>query len=224
MIKGIDDYMDWNQVDPKSPYGMKSYKFREFDMIFKGDAAFVCFVPEIDSIAPNGPNHRVLRICDFYTKNNGQWIQSGSDTALHLESLEEQLAAPRTLDDQMKQRLLGAREAVWRAWFAGDRATLEKLIPEETVTIDAGHNDWSNRQTIFDGSARFAKGGGKLIKLEFPKTEIQMYGLTAIIYSSYSYELEQGGQRSTHSGRITEVFVNRKGQWVNPGWHMDNEK
>ena len=44
MIKGIEGYMDWNQVDPKSPYGMKSYKFREFDMIFKGDAAFVCFV------------------------------------------------------------------------------------------------------------------------------------------------------------------------------------
>ena len=34
MIKGVDGYMDWNQVDPKSPYGMKSYKMREFDMIF----------------------------------------------------------------------------------------------------------------------------------------------------------------------------------------------
>jgi len=33
MIKGVDSYMDWNQVDPKSPYRMKSYKFREFDMI-----------------------------------------------------------------------------------------------------------------------------------------------------------------------------------------------
>src|SRR5436190_22300168 len=55
MIKGIDGYMDWNQVDPKSPYGMKSYKFREFDMIFKGDAAFVCFVPEIESNTPNCP-------------------------------------------------------------------------------------------------------------------------------------------------------------------------
>src|SRR3989440_2101165 len=224
MIKGIDGYMDWNQVDPKSPYGMKSYKFREFDMIFKGDAAFVCFVPEIDSIGPNGPYHRVLRICDFYTKNNGQWIQSGSDTALHEESLEEQLAAPRTLDDQLKKRLLDAREAVWRAWFAGDRATLEKLIPEETVTIEAGRNDWSNRQTILDGSTPFAKGDGKLIKLEFAKTKIQMYGRTAIIYATYSYELEQGGQSSTHSGRVSEVFVNRKGQWVNPGWHMDNEK
>ncbi len=24
MLKGINDYMDWNQLDPKSPYGMKS--------------------------------------------------------------------------------------------------------------------------------------------------------------------------------------------------------
>src|SRR5207249_8926522 len=75
MIKGIDGYMDWNQIDPKSPYGMKSYQLREFDMIFKGDAAFVCFVPEIDAMTPNGPYHRALRICDFYTKNDGKWIQ-----------------------------------------------------------------------------------------------------------------------------------------------------
>src|SRR5437879_9806668 len=67
MIRGLDGYMDWNQVDPKSQYGMKSYKFREFDMIFKGDAAFVCFVPEIESNTPNGPNHRVLRISAFHT-------------------------------------------------------------------------------------------------------------------------------------------------------------
>ena len=225
MIKGVDGYMDWNQVDPKSPYGMKSYKFREFDMIFKGDAAFVCFVPEIESITPNGPYHRALRICDFYTKNNGQWIQSGSDTALHQESLEEQLAAPRPMGDQMEKRLLDAREAVWRAYFAGDRATLEKLIPAETIAIDPGGDaNWSGRQKILEGSSEFAKSGGKLIKLEFPKTEIQMYGMTAVIYSIYSYELDAGGQRSTQTGRVTEVFVLRNGQWVNPGWHMDSGK
>jgi len=33
MIKGVEGYMEWNDVDPKSPYGMKSYKMREFDMI-----------------------------------------------------------------------------------------------------------------------------------------------------------------------------------------------
>jgi ketosteroid isomerase-like protein len=222
MIKGVAGYMEWNDVDPKSPYGMKGYKFREFDMIFKGDAAFVCFVADVESNWPGAPTRRALRICDFYTSNNGKLIQSGSDTALHAESMEEQLATPRPVGDQMKKRLLDAREAVWRAYFTGDRSTLEKLIPEETVAIEAGDNTWSNRQTILDGSAQFAKSGGKLLKLEFPKTEIQVYGSTAVAYSNYSYELETGGQRTTQSGRVTEVFVLRKGQWVNPGWHMDS--
>jgi ketosteroid isomerase-like protein len=224
MIKGIAGYMDWNQVDPKSPYGMKSYKFREFDMIFKGDAAFVCFVADVVSDWPGSPPHRALRICDFYTKNDGKWIQSGSDTALHQESQQEQMAAPRALSDQMKKRLLDAREAVWRAFFAGDRVTLEKLIPAETVAIEAGYNNWSKRESILSGAAEFARSGGKLIKLEFPRTEIQMYGLTAIVYSDYSYELETAGKRSTQAGRVTEVFVLRNGQWVNPGWHMDSGK
>ena len=67
MLKGINNYMDWNQLDPKSPYGMKSYKFREFNMIFKGEAAFVCFVADVESnpwprqsAAPRAANLRFL--------------------------------------------------------------------------------------------------------------------------------------------------------------------
>jgi len=222
MIRGVDGYMEWNYVDPTSPYGMKSYKMREFDMIFKGDAAFVCFTADVESNTPNGPLKQVLRIADFYTKQGGKWIQTGSDTELHPESVAEQYQTPRSLGDQMKKRLLDAREAVWRAYFSNDRAALERLIPEETVAIEAGGNTWSNRNTIFEGAERFAKSGGKLVKLEFPKTEIQVYGYTAVVYSNYSYELEISGQRSQQSGRVTEVFVFRKGQWVNPGWHMDS--
>jgi ketosteroid isomerase-like protein len=225
LIKGIGQYMDWNQQDPKQPYGMKSYKFREFDMIFKGDAAFVCFVADVESNWPGNPPQRALRICDFYTKADGKWIQSGSYTEVHPDSAAAQMSVPREIGDQMKKRLLDAREAVWRAYFAGDRATLEKLIPEETIAVDAGgDSNWARRPQILESSTGFAKSGGKLLKLEFPKTEIQVYGLTAVIYSIYSYELEMGGQRSTKSGRVTEVFVLRNGQWVNPGWHMDSGK
>jgi ketosteroid isomerase-like protein len=224
LLKGIERYMDWNQVDPKSPYGMKSYKMREFDMIFKGDAAFVCFVPEIESNTPNGPYHRVLQICDFYTKNNGQWIQSGSDTTPHRETQEAQLTAPRPLGDEMRKRLLDAREAVWRAYFANDRPALEKLIPAETITIEADENTWGNRQMVLAGAERFVKAGGKLLKLEFPKTEIQTYGYTAIVYSNYAYEIEIGSQHINKTGRVTEIFVLRNGEWVNPGWHMDSGK
>src|ERR1700674_1057819 len=53
MIKGVDGYMDWNQVDPKSPYGMKSYKMREFAMTFISDVGFFPFVADVHSFTPN---------------------------------------------------------------------------------------------------------------------------------------------------------------------------
>ncbi len=221
MIRGIDEYMNWaGYIEPGNSYGMTGYKMREFDMIFQGDAAFVAFVADVESSTPAGPFHRTLRITDFYTKQNGAWIQTGSDTGLHPESLAEQQQTPRTLPDAEKKHLLDAREAVWRAYFAGDRATLEKLLPEELLTMEPG-GDWGNRTAVLDGSARFASGAGKLLRLEFPKTEIQIYGSTAIVYSSYVYEIEQAAKRSVNSGRVTEVFVNRNGAWVNPSWHMD---
>src|SRR5215471_6577131 len=135
MIHGVNGYMNSVYVDPSSPYGMKSYKMREFDMIFKGDAAFVCFTAEVESNTPDGPNKRVLRIADFYTRQNGEWIQTGSDTELHPESIADQLQMPRSLPDEARKQLLDAREAVWRAYFSNDREALEKLIPEETIAI-----------------------------------------------------------------------------------------
>src|SRR6185369_13148688 len=49
VIRGGEEYMKTTgMLDPKSPYGMKSYKMREFDMIFQGDAAFVCFVADVE--------------------------------------------------------------------------------------------------------------------------------------------------------------------------------
>jgi len=223
MIRGVEGYMDYSgYFEPGSPYGMTGYKMREFDMIFQGDAAFVCFVADVDAKTPGGPFHRTLRISDFYTKRNGEWIQTGSDTDLHPESFETQMAMPRGLGDNQKKALLEAREAVWRAYFAGDRAKLEKLLPEELIALDPACGNWGNRQGVLEGSARFAASGGKLVRLEFPKNEIQVYGSTAIIYSNYLYELESAGKRSVQSGRVTEVFVRRNGEWVNSSWHMDS--
>jgi hypothetical protein len=54
MLKGIEHYMDWNQVDPKSPYGMKSYKFREFDMISKVTLPLSALWPTSNRIGPAG--------------------------------------------------------------------------------------------------------------------------------------------------------------------------
>jgi ketosteroid isomerase-like protein len=225
MIRGIDEYMsNAGYFDSSSPYGMTAYKMREFDMIFKGDAAFVAFVAEVDDKTPDGPSQRTLRITDFYTKENGAWIQTGSDTELHPESTAARSQTPRKLAESERKSLLEAREAVWRAWFAGDRAALEKLLPSELLTIEPGNGEWGNRQAVLEASARFAADGGKLTRLEFPKTEIQAYGYVAIVYSDYVYEIDQGGKPFVNSGRATEVFVYRNGAWVNPSWHMDRQE
>src|SRR5438128_1233102 len=124
----------------------------------------------------------------------------------------------------MRQRILTVREAVWRAWFANDRAALEKLIPEEAIAIDDGSAEWSNRAAILDGSRAFAASGAKLVKLEFPKTELQVYGNTVIVYTTYLYEIEADGKRTTKAGRGTEIFVQRGNELVNVGWHLDSGK
>jgi hypothetical protein len=165
-----------------------------------------------------------FRIMDIYAKRKGSWIQVASHTVVDPEWRAEQMSRPRTLTPQIRQRILAAREAVWKAWFTNDRAALERLIPEETIAIDNGQEGWSDRAAILDGAKRFVDSGGKLVRLEFPKTEIQVYGNTVIIYTTYLYETEVKGQRSTASGRATEMFVRRGDDLVNVGWHMDSGK
>ena len=120
--------------------------------------------------------------------------------------------------------LLKTREAVWRSWFANDRKALEELVPADTITISSGEEKWQAQTDVFQSAAQFQASGGKLTRLEFPRTEVQHYGDVAILYSKYLYETEMGGKRSLTSGRVTEIFVLRNGKWTNPGWHTDTEK
>ncbi len=123
-----------------------------------------------------------------------------------------------------RAQLLKVREAVWRAWFANDRKTLEELVPEGSIAINSGDEKRENQAEILQSAAEFQASGGKLIWLEFPRTEVQRFGDVAVTYSLYAYETEAQGQRTLKSGRVTEIFVMRHGKWTNPGWHTDSEK
>ncbi len=220
VIRGVDDYMATIEPGLRGPADTSDYVLREFDVLFYGDVAVVNFVA--DAVHPQG-NRPVFRIMDIYTKQrDGSWIQSASHTILHpavTASLQQQ---PVELSDAERFRLLAAREALWRAWFTNDRKKLEQMLPDDTLAINSD-GPWQDRAAILEGAQQFAAAGGKLVRLEFPKTEIRMYGYTAIIYTTYLFETESAqGQKQTSSGRATEVFVLRDGQWVNPGWHMDS--
>lgn len=231
-IKGIDEYMRANGIDwpkpanaPKSgPYfpSGTTYKMSDFDVQFYSpELAVASFFGEF---VREGTTLRRFRIMDVYAKRKGNWIQVASHTVIDPEWRAEQMSRPMALAPRIREYILEEREKVWRAWFANDRATLEKLIPEEVIAIDNGSEDWSNRAAIFAGTQRFAESGGKLLRLEFPKTEIQVYGNTILVYTTYVYETEVKGQRTTSSGRATEMFVRRGDQLLNVGWHMDSGK
>jgi ketosteroid isomerase-like protein len=125
---------------------------------------------------------------------------------------------------QDDSQLLHVREAVWRAWFAGDTKTLKALVPPDTIVISGGEEKWKHQAEVFQSAQEFQAGGGKLICLEFPHTEVQHFGDVAIIWSNYLVETEMNGRRSVSSGRASEIFVRRNGQWTNPGWHTDSAR
>jgi ketosteroid isomerase-like protein len=216
IIRGLDEYMQYADRILKDQ-SLQSYKIIDFDVMFYGDVALVPYVAQL------GPeeNHVKLRVLDVYAKLKGDWIQVGSDTAFHPDTRQYYDEHTYQLPPQPKKELLDAREAVWRDFFTNNRAHLEETIPAETVAINAGPGPWQGRDQILEDAKQFAGSGGKLTHLEFPKTEMQVYGSVALLYSEYQYELEVNGKTQQHSGRATEMFVNRDGKWVNVGWHLD---
>jgi ketosteroid isomerase-like protein len=137
-----------------------------------------------------------------------------------LPALLISLAGASTSNDE----LLKVRETVWRAWFAGDTKTLEELVPPETIVMSGGEEKWKNQADVLRTAAEFHAKGGKLVRLEFPRTEVQRFGDVAIVWSSYLVETEVDGKRSSESSRVTEIFVWQHGRWTNPGWHTDPTK
>lgn len=222
VIKGLDGYMKEATFPPDVPknQGMVGYRIGEFDIVFYGDTAVVSFVAEVDRLYGQEKSSEKLTFVDVYYKEPGGWNQVASNTSLHPEAVSQLMSRRRFLDQGERAALMKAREAVWRAWFAGNEAELRQLLPPELITIDPGSAKFGTLASNLEGSRGFAAGGGKLTRLVFPTSEIQAYGNTAIIYTSYEMDLLSGGQTRTERGMATEVFVQKDGKWLNTGWQL----
>jgi hypothetical protein len=222
VIRGRDGYMKEATFPPDVPkhQGMVGYRIGEFDIVFYGETAVVTFMAEVDRLYGSEKSSQKLTFIDVYHKDSGGWIQVASNTSLHPDAVSQLMSDRRRLDDGERASLMKAREAVWRAWFGGDEAALRKLLPPELITIEPGSSSFGTLKSTLDGSRGFAAGGGKLTRIVFPTTEIQVYGNTAILYTSYEMDLQSGGQKRTERGMATEVFVNKDGAWLNTGWQL----
>ncbi len=123
-----------------------------------------------------------------------------------------------------RQQLLAAREAVWRGWYRNDARTLRELVPPNVIAINPGDPNWQSRDQFIASAQDFANHHGRLLSLEFPKTEIQQFGDTAILFSLYTVHFEFDGKPQTLSGRTSEIFHREHGVWINTSWHIDSGK
>jgi ketosteroid isomerase-like protein len=120
-----------------------------------------------------------------------------------------------------RAELLAVREEVWRAWFENDPRTLEHLLGDDFLAIDAEGGLAPGREGQILGAASFAQAGGKLIDVRFPVTEIQWFDDVAVVYTTYEVDFTMQGEPQRMAGRATEIFARRGGRWVHPGWHVD---
>jgi hypothetical protein len=188
---------------------------------FRGpDLAVVPYVATLEGEAEGSRSTWKLRVIDVYERQQGEWMQVASNTAMHPQSTFEQASEHRPMRPSERAELLQARESVWRAWFRGDEPALRTLLPPETIALSAGPDGWTTREAIIRSSSDFAKGGGTLVKLDFPRTDIQQYGATAILYTSYVFETRTQGKDASERGKAVEIFVRRSKGWVNSGWQL----
>lgn len=132
--------------------------------------------------------------------------------------------SPSTVES-IDRDLLATRETAWRAWFAGDTAALEAMLPAEFLSYGMTGEETSDRAKTLAASRGFAASGGRLERLAFPDTRAQRFGDVVVLYSVYEIGIVDGaGKESTMRGRATEVFVRRDGRWLHPGWHLDVER
>jgi ketosteroid isomerase-like protein len=225
VIRGIDEYMKTADQSLRVPNeGITGYELTEFDAVFHGDIAVVNYVADTEIKSRDRSTTSKLRVLDVYQKRNGHWIQIASNTVTHPDAVAKAMSEPALLSAEARQWILKSREEVWRAWFSNDREKLDKFIPADAIAINAGDGQWESREAILAGAQEFAKSGAKLVQLEFPRTEMQVYGNTVILYTTYRFEIEANGQKQVSSGRATEMFVVRNNTLVNTGWHLDSGK
>lgn len=121
-----------------------------------------------------------------------------------------------------EQQILAARDTIWRAWFANDTAALRRVLPAAAAASEGGGTPrWSDREAIVGQSHEFARGGGRLERLDFANTRVTMNGGAAVVTSDYRLILRNPSRVDTSAGHATEVFVRDGSRWVNPYWNLE---
>ncbi len=142
-------------------------------------------------------------------------LSAQDSTLMHMKQITH-------VDPAIERQVVAIRDTAWRAYFANDQATMGRIFPDNFISIGWSGGPWLDRAGTLADAASFASHGGKLVALDFPHTEIQLFGDVAVVFSLYVVEFEYDGIVSRQSGRATEVFERKGDHWVHPSWHLDS--
>jgi Domain of unknown function (DUF4440) len=145
-----------------------------------------------------------------------------SSNAVEESQQEKSIVQTSVLTDEVRKELLDARDIAWRSFFQKDLTVVERILAPELIAIQQNSDKWDDRTRLVALAKAMNEQGVQLLRLEFPHTEIQLFGDTAILYYTYVFETGLKGKSVVDGGRGTEVFVRRDGKWVDVGWHLDN--
>ena len=149
--------------------------------------------------------------------------REGARTRIYLpDARESGRGGCRNYPEYVHQELIRARDLAWRSFFQPDSSVVERILAPELIAIQEGSDRWDDRSGLISMAKSMSQRGVQLVRLEFPRTEIRLYGDTAILYYTYVMEQRLGQQAVVEAGRGTEVFVRREDRWIDTGWHLDN--
>jgi Domain of unknown function (DUF4440)/GspD-like, N0 domain len=150
--------------------------------------------------------------------------RNGTQTRIHFADAarESGRGECRNYPEYVHQQLKAARNLAWRSFFQQDSSAVERILAPELVAIQEGSERWDDRGSLISMAKSMNQRGLQLTRLEFPRTEIRLYGDTAVLYYTYVMGQRLGDQSVVEAGRGTEIFVWREDRWVDAGWHLDN--
>src|SRR4030095_1829365 len=120
---------------------------------------------------------------------------------------EKSIAQTSVLTDDIRNELLDARDTAWRSFFQKDLTVLEKILAPELIAIQQNSDKWDDRTRLIALAKAMNEQGVQLLRLEFSRTEIQLFGDTAILYYTYIFETGLKGKYVVDGGRGTAIFA-----------------
>jgi hypothetical protein len=119
-------------------------------------------------------------------------------------------AATPSVPPEDPEVLVELQHALARAWVAGDRVTIERVIAPDWTTTGPDGTVRTRAQVLGEVFDTHVHG---IQKITIDAIDVRLFGEAAVVSGRTHALGEFAGERYDVRIRFTDVFVRRKGQW-----------